>query len=209
MNLIERFIVKENIYIDLLIPSLKNKVNYYYKPSQKLHKFDEVLAMLVVQNESFLVAKDVIQSELSSLYHYLKKALNDELELPSIVSNGYLSKYYNIEHYHDQWLENETPTIFKVDYTRYWLWSCINKIQSWMYNYNNKIYIEIGRSHTSIYSEDATRNDKEFEKYIADYKPLIFIDIPHEVAQEWLKRCEKIIRDIGSEYVLDVDKNLK
>jgi hypothetical protein len=201
-TVIESFIITKNIFLEVTVPPFKEKCNYYYEPTDTLHKFDECSVTLIKDGQRTLLMKDVIQSILSSLYHSLNAVLKGSQKLPPAIVPGTLGKMYNIEYYTDQWLEDDQQAIFSVNYNDYWLWSCLHKVQSWIYNDSGKIYLEVGTSHPSIFSATATQNDKEFNEYIAHYTPILFIEISHATAQEWLEQCIKIIHIIDSEYIL-------
>jgi hypothetical protein len=90
----------------------------------------------------------------------------------------------------------------------YNLWSSNLKIETWMYTKKGIIYLEISSTYPLFYTEDFIENDAVFENYLAHYKPLLFVEVSRNQAEEWLKECEKIIRHIDSGYILDVSKDI-
>ncbi len=196
MQVIEQFKFTNDIVFELMVPPLKEKYNYYYKPTEALHKFDEVTVILNVKGLKTTIVNDILQDVICSLSFHLKKALQNELILPSQISLGSLMNFYNRDHYRHYWQDEKLPYIFTIDCDLCWLWSTPDDMQSWMYNRDNKIYLEIEK----VYAVPEPQNDEAFEEYIAQYKPFFFAEVPHEIAQEWLKKAEKIVREIGSDY---------
>src|SRR5690606_3810066 len=90
---------------------------------------------------------DIVQMVVWPLYSFLKKALHNGIPLPSSVELGGVSGRYNREHYKDYWQDEKLPSAFTIDYHQFWLWSSPTKTQSWMYDRDGKIYLEIGDSY--------------------------------------------------------------
>lgn len=205
MNTIEKFFFTPELAIEVEVPDFENKSNYYYDPISTLNKFDEVSVLLKSKETNTVVVIDIIQVIICSLYHYLKKALRNELLLPTSIYPGLLGASYNRDHYKNYSQDETLPSTFTVDYQQFWLWSSSDCIQSWMYNRDNKIYLEIGKVYEPGSHDLDIRDGKAFQEFMANYKPILFVEVSHERAQEWLQKCEKIIRDIDSEYELTQD----
>lgn len=201
MNIIERFDITKNDVLEIVIPDFKDKYNYYYEPTELLNKFDVVSVILKSNERDFVVMNEIIQDIACSFRYHLKKTLNNQSPLPANIPLGGLNLLYSKDDYKNYWQDEALSCVFTIDYQQYWLWSSAGKMQSWMYNRDGKLYLEIGEIYAvSSYDE---RNDQEFEKYIDDYKPLLFTEISRSQAQEWLEKCERIIRDIDSEYIFN------
>jgi hypothetical protein len=185
-----------------MVPDFKDKFNYYYEPTEALHKFDEVSVVLTVNDTDSVVMRDIIQVIVWPLYHFLRRGLSNKIPLPPSVTAGTLSCVYNRDYYSDYWKDEGSPTLLTIDYKQFWLWSAQNLVQSWMYNSDNKLYLEIGNAYNPDPDDSDIPDDKAFEEYMVHYKPLLFIEIPTEVAHEWLQKCEKLIRDIDEAYDL-------
>jgi hypothetical protein len=203
MQVIESFIVDKDIFLKVVIPDFNEKINYFYEPTDKLNKFDEASVILSMNEANTTIVVDALQDIMCSFCYYLKKTLNDELPLPVQVPLGALNDFYNRERYQDRWQDEDFPSALTLDCPQFWLWSTAGLLQSWMYNYDGKIYLEIGASYPNLYDEDAQRDDKKFEEYMDHYKPLLFVEVPHDVARAWLEKGEKIMRQIDSEYSLN------
>lgn len=192
MNIIAELFVESGIYFTIEVPDFSKKLNPYYEPTPKLHKFDEVSVSLTIDNASHLVMHDIIQVIVCPLYHFLKRSMAHKIPLPSSVTPGTLGSLYNRNYYDNYWKNNTGKSSAIIDYKQFWLWSAHNLMQSWMYNHNNKIYLEIGEAYSLL----PQKNDKAFEEHMSQYKPLLFVEIPQNIAEEWLQKCEKIMHDI-------------
>ncbi len=196
MQLIEHFKFTENILFEFLVPPLEKKYNYYYGATEDLNKFDEITVILNVKGTKTIVMVDIIQEIACPLKFFLKKALLNKYPLPSQIPLGSLMRFYNRDNYQNYWRDEDLPYTETIDYGPFSLWSMVSGgMQSWIYNRNDKIYLEIGKS----YVVPEPQNDQAFEEYITQYKPLFFEEIPREIAQEWLKKAEKIVREIGED----------
>ena len=87
---------------------------------------------------------------------------------------------------------------------QYSLWGCKN-IQTWMYNYNNKIYLEISEWYPEAFDDRDTSGEGEFLVFIERYKPIFVSEIAYGEAEQWLKKCEDLIITIDSKYVFNKD----
>jgi|GEM_PF-4787059 len=203
MKIIQEFPITSDIGLQIVIPDVQDKFNYYYEPTEVLHKFDEVSVILTLHGESYTVITDIVQVIICNLYHSLKRTLLHKNALPFCIPIGSLNVAFSDDYYRNYWREEGLPRKDIVDYHQFWLWSTPNDMQSWMYNRDDAIYLEIGKMY--IIPEDQEQpNDDEFQNYMAHYKPLLCAKISHEIAHDWLEKCKKIILEIDSAYELTV-----
>jgi len=187
-------VILVNNAILLLIPDLKNKVNYFYKVSEKLHKFDEATVILNQNNKKFVLKIDAIQIIIEELNNILKKAKNKKIALPNNLSIGQLGYIYNQETYKN--IPNDT-----INFSKYWLWS-IRDIQTWLYNKKNKIYIEISPSYPWLYIEpEKTSEFITFDKFMTKYKPLLIAELNNSLIEKWITECENILSYLEENHI--------
>jgi len=191
--------------IGIKVPNITEKVNYFYEPTEKLHKFDEVTVYLNQGNVSTLIARDVVQDIIVSLWESLYKSLHFKRELPLQIVEGKVGYCHNKDTYMLHCTADDEIKNYKEKYncSLYNVWSSNLKIETWMYSKKGTIYLEISPTYPLFYSEDFVQDDTVFEKYLASYKPLFFVEISHDQAEEWLKKSEKIIRQVDSGYMID------
>lgn len=204
MNIIEQFYIAKNNLLEIVIPDFKDKYNYYYEPTQFLNKFDEVSVVLRLEDKEYVIMTEIIQDIACSLRSRLKNALQNKAILPPEIALGELNLFYSREDYKNYWQDENLPYACTVDYQQFWLWSTPGKTQSWMYNHDGKIYLEIGEIHTN--SDTDERDDRLFTSYIKNYKPLFIGEIKYDIAREWLQKSERLINIIDSEYALNFSK---
>jgi hypothetical protein len=201
MNIVEQFDIAKNNVLEIVIPDFKDKYNYYYEPTQFLNKFDEVSVVLRLDDKECVIMTEIIQDIACALRSRLKNALQNKAILPPHIALGELNLFYSREDYKNYWQDENLPYECTVDYQQFWLWSTSGKTQSWMYNHDGKIYLEIGEIYKNPDNDE--RDDRLFAAYIKNYKPLFIGEIKYDVACEWLHKSERLINIIDSEYALN------
>lgn len=188
MNLIKEFKINQYSSIKILIPDLQDKFNYYYKPIKKLHMFDEVTVVFENGTQQTNLIMDNANIVLHNFKEALEYSLNNKIVLPDFIKTGNLGFYYNIDMY------NEQPE--SVDYSYFWLWS-IRGVQSWIYNQNNKIYLEIGFSYPWLFVEPKQSDHYiSFDEFMNEYKPIIIEEIDRDIVEKWLEQCNEIFNNM-------------
>lgn len=184
MKSIEIFKIDQNSQLDFLIPDDIEKFNYYYKPTDKLHIFDEITILYKEKNNNVFIFNDNLNEALISFGNILKKALNSELLLPEDIKVGDVGYHYNIDTNNDNDL---------IDYGNFWLWST-KGVQTWLYNKGNGIYIEISPSYPFFYSKEVgSSGGHSFADFMSDYSVLAIKKINEKVAKEWIEKCDQIM----------------
>ncbi len=74
----------------------------------------------------------------------MRKALSNLLQLPNDIEIGNLGFYCN-DHYYKEDYDS-------LDFSNFWLFSG-KDIQTWLYNRNDKIYLEIAPSYPWLFSD--------------------------------------------------------
>jgi hypothetical protein len=188
MNLIKEFKINQYSSIKILIPDLKDKFNYYYEPIKKLHMFDEVTAVFEKETQQTSLIIDNVNIVIHNFKEALEYALDNKIVLPDFIKAGELGFYYNIDIYNEK--------TESVDYSYFWLWS-IRGTQTWLYNQNNKIYLEIGPSYPWLFVEPKkSDNYITFDEFMKTYKPIIIEEIDSAIVQKWLEQCNEILNNM-------------
>ncbi|HSC25172.1 MAG TPA: hypothetical protein VLB80_03095 [Candidatus Babeliales bacterium] len=158
---------------------------------------------LLQENQYYLLSIDPIHYSITRFHNFLNKALYNELYLHKSLTNdiGYLcNEYY----------QNTTGFVTEeliggstwVGY-KYHLWEAASKdvrLVTWLYNKpDGSIIIEITPCYPYLYCEPTEEpNYISYNEWIKTYKPYLIREIPHAIAQEWLKQAEYIIQTIES-----------
>lgn len=185
------FTVDSNKSIEIVLPDLSDKTNYYYKPSAILHMFDVVTASLKMNGTQVLLCTDTVNEVLMSFTGALEQLLQNHMVLPDTIDIGNLGSVFNINTHNEN--------VDAVDFSHFWLWSS-TKLQSWLYSRGNKFYIEIGPSYPWLYVTP-TQEDKEssyisFEQFMQTYKPLLLTEVDRSLALTWLDDSNRILKDV-------------
>ncbi len=196
MNVIEIFKIDENILIEILVPNLEDKSNYYYRTSEKLHKFDVVTVLLKINGVEIVLSIDAINEVLMLLSGSLELALNNKIILPMNIKIGGLGSVFNINTHYER--------LDSINFSQFWLWSG-RGMQSWLYNRGGKLYLEIAPSYPWLYA-DPTEEEKldayiTFDQFMKEYKPILVIEIDRSIAQKWLDSCRRILDNLEKGHI--------
>lgn len=186
------FILDKNKKISILVPDVSTKINYFYKPTEHLHKFDEATAIFINENNNFQIKKDTLDEILLTLNGTLKNVLLKNKCLPDIIQAG------NAGYVLNNILNDLGPNILSP----FWVWSS-KHIQTLIYKSNNTIYLEIVPTYPWVY-EEPKPGDKyiSFDEFMKTYKPYAVEIISPETAQIWLNKCQEILDLIDCKWEL-------
>lgn len=165
---------------------MPDKINYYYEPTEALHKFDEVTACFINKDDEVELIQDVLNEVLGSFFVALKNALSNSVPPLKDMRPGDVGVLSNYA-FHDAY----TGYASSVN-----VW-CVKHVETFIYSLNNKIYLEIAPLYP-WHNQDPAEGDNfiSFLDYMRDYKSLFVAEVPRDVAQQWLQQSEKILKQV-------------
>jgi hypothetical protein len=191
-QILARFIFSEQKYIEIYFPDSSNKINYFYKPTEKLHKFDEVMITYFDKEKEILLHKDTLDIALLSVIGQINKSF-EELDLPPEIQMGQM--VYALNESKKEYA-TETVGIYKnIDFSNYWVWSTAGGAQTFIYTFEGSLYLEIGK----IYQWQYDDNDIDllfYQEFMKNYKPIAVEKISKKTAQQWLEQCTALLKQI-------------
>jgi hypothetical protein len=192
---ITRFIIDNNTYFEVLVPELPDKDNYFCEPTEKLHVFDIVTVVYCGNSIKTELLEDEAAEIIGIPRCVLTEALVSKRILPDHIPLGSASLWFSI---------NSEKVDFNVDFGSFWLWDAPSPIQTWLYNKDNKIYLEVSSTYPWLSRDpEPSENYYSFDEYIRNYKPIAVYEISRETAQQWLEQCNTILdtMDAPSGYI--------
>lgn len=183
------FLEKEKEF-RIAVPDLPNKVNYYYEPTGELHRFDEAMVSFIDKDCGAInLKKDIIDEILCNLYRSLKSALNYDLALPSNVKVGCLGYLLN------QYLND----LNSLDVFPYWMWSSNMNIATLLYNFEDKVYLEIVPIYPWTFLEPVEGDGYiTLEEFMKHYKPYVVETIAMDIAMQWYNQSQILLKKLNS-----------
>lgn len=175
----------ETVYIDMLLPCEK----------ENLHQCDEVIVILHLDSQAYELFKGVAIVALDKCNFLLNEALNNKLSLHSSLqqdigytANEYLQGNANLTYEsfegHQLWVG-----------LKYLVWSssCRESIRysTWLYQKNNKIFLEVTPNYSTV-----LKQQKTYEEFMQDYQCLLIVEIPREIAKQWLSQTKELLNII-------------
>lgn len=183
------FFLDQEKRFSVVVPDLSSKINYYYEPTNELHRFDEAMVAFINKSEVIYLKKDVIDEILCNLYRCLKLVLHHDLALPKNVKVGGLGYALN-EYLNDLDSRDDFP---------YWLWSSNMHTETLLYNFENKIYFEIVPVYPWTFLEPVEGDGYiTFDDFMKKYKPHAVEIIPINTAIQWFEQSELLLRQLNS-----------
>lgn len=187
------FIIDNNSKIVFIIPDLPQKCNYYYEPTVKLHKFDEVTVEYKnVNGDSIELSKDILNEIAGVFNNVLKKLISNKKQLLSGIKKGSLG--YVLNHVINEKQDD--------DLSLFWVWSSREHTATLMYSVEEKIYMEIVPLYPWTFIEPSNEeNYISFEEFMKNYKPYVFEVVDKSIAIKWQEQCEGILKMVDSDYL--------
>lgn len=175
--------------IRVTVPDWPDKINYYYEPTKKLHKFDEATVAYIESEINIELTKDIIDVIMCRFYESLKKAVNADTLLPHFIRPGDLGYVLN----------RALNGLEEIDISPYWLWSSSKNMQVLLYNSSNKIYLEVVPSYPWTFLDPLPGDHyMSFEEFMKNYQPYVVEIIPMEIAIQWKDQCNRLLDSINS-----------
>ncbi len=179
----------------MIVPELEEKINFYGNPTKKLDKFDTVAVFFETDNKKLLLEETLLDLILLSFKESLEKTIQNQLSIPKEITPGLIGLHSN-----DIEKVISNPNFRgKTDdpYIDLGLFSD-NSIETWLYNKNSKIILEISPHYKWHYHR---RKKGEiitsYEEYRENYKPIKVIEISKEKAKKWLKKCKELCKQLN------------
>lgn len=171
----------------------QNKINTYGYKTEKLHVFDEVEAEYIYGNRTIILAKDIAQHIITTFSTALEKSLENKLSLDTSFTIGKMGYFFSKKMYINTQKSEKRNDIFADS----WVWSLPDNIQTWLYNLDNKIYLEISQTYPWIFS-DPEKNETylSFDKYTNNYQPILILELQKSVIQAWIKQCQIALQEM-------------
>jgi hypothetical protein len=205
MKTIKRLIIDKNKSIEILVPDVVNKSNYYYKPTEELHKFDEVTVVLREKDTTITISIDLADVIFESLKNMLQNVcMDNQVLLPDNIQIGELGYYYNKD------MKDEVDLI---DYSNFAVWSggvSKGKYTTWLYKKDNGMYFEISPNYPWLYAEpDESSNYIPFDQFMKTYKPILVIELDRSLIEKWLDNCNGILHELEKRHAQMLEQLIK
>jgi hypothetical protein len=190
MNILEKFVINDQTLLEITIPALENKINYFYDVTPQLNRFDEVTVTLKMPTGSIILYQNTVDDAFFRLRSFLNKIVSGKKVIPHKKFIGSVGRYHTIDEYR-HWKYEEGGESLSADALEYldFLLYTSGQSQAWLYSDGHIIYFEVGYAFPLLSSADAPPDDQLFEKFLGSYKPLFFDSISFEQAREWLEKC--------------------
>ena len=184
--------------IQISIPNIPDKFNYYYEPTEKMHRFDEATVNFITPLNQIEIKKDILGDIFVPFYKILKRAIHKTVVLPNEIQPGRAGYMLNL-------MLND---LNKIDLGPFWVWSSLTGNDTLIYNASDIIYLEIVPAYPWTFKDpDPGEEYISLDTFLEKYKPLVFEKIPYKVALEWLNKSEGFLRLL--EYDDEVARDIK
>lgn len=144
--------------------------------------------------------------ELEIVKNIFDLAIQHKIPLHSSIKPYHFGHQWNIAHYYScNGGNNSDDDIFYEG--NHWLFSN-NTLQTWIYNVDNKIIMEIAPSYP--WSDVEPKEGEiiySFEAFMQNYKPVAIHEISIKTAQKWIKQAEDYMNIVEAQYPEWCEKN--
>ena len=183
-------IINKTDSIKILIPKFEDKYNYFYKPVKSLHMCDQITIAFQQADKQTELAKNMFAILFEAFQEVLTNVVNNQLVLPKEYEVGKVGYAFNICVENENGSDNcfySIPSAF-----------CNNEsTKTWLYNKNNKFYLEISPLYPWLYRDPSSHEEYfSFQEYIKTYTPLAVYEISSDKAREWLAQCNTILENV-------------
>lgn len=180
------FVIGSGAQLQLSVPDIPEKINYYYKPTAQLHQFDEGTVRFMRNAIDLVLVRDIIGEIIVPLCIGIEAALSNTLPMPREAHAGMVGVALN-ELLEDDERDEPTP---------YWILSNPHQVATLLYNADDEVFLEIAPLYPWLFSErdDATIT---FDEFIASYKPYAVERVSRPVLEQWHDQCAMIISQLG------------
>jgi hypothetical protein len=186
------FQISESQDIKVVIDE-QSKTNTYGYQAEGLHIFDEVEVKYIHNDKTIVLARDIVRYVVETFCNSLEMVLKRELLLERSLVVGKVGYFFSKEKYITA---DESDELEKKDdiFSQYWVWSSPDNIQTWLYNVDSKIYLEISQTYSWLFSDpEEDELYVSFEEYVNDYKPIAIIELEESLIRTWIDQCHNIL----------------
>jgi hypothetical protein len=195
-KILASFMISKDKRIELYFSDIKYKRNYFYEPTKKLHRFDEVMVTYYYHNNRINLYRDTLDGAFLSLVGNLEKVKQGRFEKPLSIDVGKMVYALN-----ESDKENANELYKDINFNNFWLWStpAAEGAESFMYTYKGTLYLEIGLLYPWLYHEPdpSDPNYVLYQDFIKNYKPIAVEKISNETAMQWLNQCNALLKQIA------------
>ena len=183
MKVFETFKVYNNRYFMFVSENEKSEVNF----------FDEITVYYYINNIKTILFQDFLGEGIKSFYNITSKVLMNKLDVPeSYLLKGVGYEWNLVNNYIANELDNDIEDVTAP----YLMWSTPSKYanETWMYNNNNNIYLEVSKDYKWHYSAPKeTDNFITFDEFKRIYHPYDIVELDVNLVKEWNRKCVEII----------------
>lgn len=202
MNTLVTFKISPLESIKILVPELGLKDNLFYEPTSEIHKFDVVTFIYESPNRCSILFHDALIMGLENFMVALENLLNEELLIPKDFSIGFLGFLFNEITYFHTIANNEMIALYEMYYEENYpsffyfaLSTAHNGLQTFAYNVQDKMYLEIVPLYPWLHSEQEKQEDQLFDYFLFSdfmktYKPEAVIELDEVTVRRWLDQCK-------------------
>jgi len=195
MKTLIAFQISESQQICIVINE-HDKINIYGYETDGLHIFDEVEVEYIHSGIVIILTSDIAQYVIATFCTFLEMALKNELLLDTSLVAGKIGYYFSKKKY---MTIDESDELEKKDdiFSQYWVWSSSKNIQTWLYNVNNKIYLEISPTYPWLFSDpEEDEHYISFDQYMNSYRFIALVELQESLVQSWINECQMLLQKI-------------
>lgn len=190
MQIIEQLKINQKDSINILIPDLSEKYNYFLEPTSLVNKYDQIIIEFQQLQNNVEIGRNMLITLLEEMYDILADLTEGKGTLYLHFEAGKIGYAYNNCVY-----DKNCSDVYFLSFPSA---LCGNQYyKAWIYQKDDNFYLEIAPLYPWLYKEENKPTDTlPFDAFMRNYTPLFFGSISQDQVKEWLQKCEKIIRDI-------------
>ncbi|QVK19265.1 hypothetical protein KHQ81_06075 [Mycoplasmatota bacterium] len=164
--------------------------------NKDLNRYEEVrIFFRNMEREYILYANDFLCEAIETFQRLLSKAINRKLELDSSIIEkgiGFISNE-NFQNKPGLKMVKEKEGYYWIG-DKYLIWDSMN-YQTWIYNLNNDIVIEITPTYQWHFEDfiDGKNEYISYEEFKENYKTCVVRKISKNMVKNWLDKCNNIL----------------
>jgi len=167
-----------------------------------LYRWDPIEIVFKDKNTEYIINQhDHLMPQLEYFYYFLQRSIKNKLQLLKSIKENLGFLWHQDLHICSIISQEELENKEDWKGARYLIWGG-GEFDTWLYNQNNKIYLEITPRYPWHFS-DPTKEVNfipedfiSFDEWIKSYKPLALIEIDKTTAQQWLEQTKFLMKEI-------------